>query len=53
MNLRVRFQDKWRALLQALGYNVYLCRNCKLNDPRYCRHRVRPRATICEDFRRR
>jgi len=52
VNLRVRLQDKWRNLLRALGFHPYLCRTCMYNNPRDCRHRSRPCAMICEDYRR-
>ena len=53
MNLRIRVHDLWRALLKRLGFNTYLCGSCRYNNAQDCRHRVRPRATICEDYRRR
>lgn len=52
MNLRIRIQDGWRQLLRSLGVNTFLCGSCKFNDARYCRHRTRPHATICEDYLR-
>ncbi|MFN3649145.1 MAG: hypothetical protein ACK47B_06150 [Armatimonadota bacterium] len=51
MNLRTRAREQWRKLLRALGVNVYLCHGCKYNNARDCRHRKRPRATFCEDYR--
>ena len=53
MNLRLRLSNLWRKVRIALGASPYLCVDCKYNNPRDCRHRVRPRATLCEDFRRR
>jgi len=52
MNLRIRLRDGWRQLLRSLGVSTYLCPSCKYNNPRDCRHRTRPRATICEDYLR-
>lgn len=52
MNLRIRIQDQWRKLLRSLGVNTFLCSSCRLNNPRDCRHRTRPHATICEDYLR-
>ena len=53
MNIKIRLQDLWRSLLRALGIKSYLCKSCIYNNPRDCRHRARPYATICEDYRRR
>jgi hypothetical protein len=49
MNLRIRLQDGWRRFKTRLGIRSYLCDRCIYNNPRDCRHRVRPFATICED----
>jgi hypothetical protein len=50
---RYRIQDAWRRFKMKLGFRSYLCDRCVYNNPRDCRHRVRPYATICEDYRRR
>ncbi|MGV3722955.1 MAG: hypothetical protein ACO1SX_18810 [Actinomycetota bacterium] len=49
MNLKIRLKDRWLQLLRSMGVNTYLCASCKYNNPRDCRHRTRPYATICED----
>ena len=53
MNVRLRLQDGWRRILRGLGVRTFLCDSCKYTDARDCRHRVRPHATICEDYLRR
>lgn len=53
MNLRLRLRLLWQRLLWSLGMNQFLCTRCVYNNPRDCRHRARPRATVCEDYRRR
>lgn len=49
----LRLRENWRRLKQRLGIRSYLCDRCVYNNPRDCRHRARPYATICEDFKRR
>jgi hypothetical protein len=49
----VRLRDFWRRAKMKMGFNPYLCPSCKWNNPRDCRHRNRPYATICEDYRKR
>ena len=53
MNIRLRLEEQWRKILRAFGVRAYLCDSCRYNNPRDCRHRARPRATICEDYRKR
>jgi len=49
----VRLRDLWRRAKIKMGFNAYLCPSCKWNNPRDCRHRTRPCATICEDYKKR
>lgn len=49
----VRLREWWRRIKVRMGFNPYLCATCKWNNPRDCIHRKRPRATICEDYKRR
>jgi hypothetical protein len=49
----VRLKELWRQAKVKLGFNPYLCQTCKWNNPRDGRHRTRPFATICEDFKKR
>jgi hypothetical protein len=52
MNVRIRLREAWRRFKLRLGIRSYLCDRCVYNNPRDCRHRTRPYATLCEDFRR-
>lgn len=52
-NPRLRVRLAWEHLRRRLGWNRPLCRTCKWNNPQDCRHRQRPWAEICEDYRRR
>jgi hypothetical protein len=52
MITRIRIEDAWRRFKLRLGIRSYLCDRCRYNNPRDCRHRVRPYATICEDYHR-
>jgi len=53
MNLQIRLRQLWRKVTRAFGADPHLCSSCRYNNPRDCRHRERPYATICEDYRRR
>jgi hypothetical protein len=48
----VRLREWWRRAKIRMGMRPYLCPSCKWNNPRDCRHRTRPYATICEDYHR-
>jgi len=52
VNIRLRVRDVWRRVKRRLGMEKPLCRTCRYNNPRDCRHRGRPWAVICEDYRR-
>ena len=52
-NPRLRLRLWWERLRRRAGIEPPLCRSCKWNNPQDCRHRKRPFATICEDYRRR
>ncbi len=52
MNIQLRLWGALRKLQILFGANPYLCKTCRYNNARDCRFRVRPRATICEDYRR-
>lgn len=52
-NPRLRLRLWWERLRRRAGAEPILCRSCKWNNPQDCRHRKRPFATICEDYRRR
>jgi hypothetical protein len=53
MMTTVRLREWWRRTKIRMGWNAYLCPSCKWNNPRDCRHRTRPCATICEDYKKR
>jgi len=53
MRLKFRLEALWRRMKEAVGGRSFLCERCVYNNPRDCRHRERPFATICEDYRRR
>ena len=46
----VRLREWWRRAKIRMGIQSHLCPSCKWNNPRDCRHRTRPYATICEDY---
>jgi len=52
MRLKFRVEAAVRKLKERLGIRSFLCDRCVYNNPRDCRHRERPYATLCEDYRR-
>jgi len=52
MNWRLRLRDLWQRIRKRLGFDPSLCKNCVFNNPRDCRHRTRPNATFCEDYKK-
>ena len=52
-NARLKLRLWWERARRRAGVNQPLCRTCKWNNPQDCRHRKRPWAEICEDYRRR
>lgn len=52
-NPRLRLRLAWERVRKRLGLSQPLCRSCKWNNPQDCRHRKRPWAEFCEDYRRR
>lgn len=52
-NPRLRLRMAWERFRRRMGWKQPLCRTCKWNNPQDCRHRKRPWAEFCEDYRRR